>query len=311
MKNEKLSKFFSSQPLYSPMLIDENYVDPTGIESPFEFQGTTFSHYCAQEQEIRTFEIELPKSSSNFWGNQMGNKVPPELLHAGRLDFIHHFVGSCRSCKDYSIDFLIHVWSTECISDDLLRAVRRGQPYLGQEQLTENVQCNHIYVEKVGMSPRIEVSLDKELIKYFDRETNGWYFRGKKAISENLGIGAFAYFRRIIEKELFLIINDISKLNSSDSEKINNLIIDYNKYGKVYPLYEKVFNYLPKSLQALGDNPLELLYRQTSQGLHNIAEQDCLAKAEQIDLILTFVIKKINEEKSGILDVRNAIKSLK
>ena len=314
MKNKKLSDFFSSQPLYSPVLLDEDYVNPIGVEGPFDFQGTTFSHYCVQEQETRTFEIELPKSSSDFWGKQMGGVVPKEVLHDDKLDFIHHFVGNCRSCKIFHIDFLVHVWSTEPISVDLLRTVRRERsfpPQDGRPVQTLDIKHNHIYIEKVGVNPQTKLILDKTLTKYFDRETNNWYFKGKKAISENLGIGAFAYFRRIIEKELFSIVNDISKLNSSDSARIDSLIIDYNKHGKVYPLYQNIFNYLPKSLQSLGDNPLELLYKQTSQGLHNITEQECLDKAAQIDLILTFVIKKINEEKSEILDVRNAMKLLK
>src|SRR5690606_12186363 len=131
------------------------------------------------------------------------------------------------------------------------------------------------------------------------------YYKGRKSLSENYGIGAFAYFRRIIEKELINIVYDLAKIESSESIKINSLLADYEKSKKTHLLYENVFQYLPLSLQSLGDNPFKLLYSQTSQGLHNLSEEDCLKRAEQIDLILKFVIKKLNEEKSDILNIRN------
>jgi len=192
MENKALSSFFASQPLYNHLLLHEDYTNPAGIEGPFEFQGTTSSCYCAHEQETKTFEIELPKSSSDFWGNQMGGVVPKDVLQENKLDFIHHFVGSCHSCKTYHVDFLIHVWSTEIISADLLRVARRGRSLGSQSNDDINEKPNRIYLEKIGVNPQVKPMLDKEVIKYFDRETNNWYFKGKKALSENLGIGAFA-----------------------------------------------------------------------------------------------------------------------
>jgi hypothetical protein len=209
MKTKILSTFFSSQSLYTPTLIYDNYVNPIGVESPFDFQETTFSYLCAQEQEVRTFEIELPKSSIDFWSGQPGNIIPKELLSEGKLDFTHHFVGVCRSCKIYHVDFLVRVWSTESISTDLLRVARRGHSIHSKSNENESEKFNSIYVEKIGVNPQVKPLLDKEMTKHFDRETNNWYFKGKKAMSESLGIGAFAYFRRIIEKELFSIVNDI------------------------------------------------------------------------------------------------------
>lgn len=309
MKNKNIGDFFSTHPLYKPLLIVEHYESACGVESPFDFNGITFSYYCSHEEETRTFEICLPKSSDEYWGKQMSGRVSEELLIENRLDFFQHFAGRCSSCKSYHVDFLVHVWSTEEIERDLYKGARISVDSDIRPTL-ETTACNSVYLEKVGVSPETKPAVDKELTKYFGRETSGWYFRGRKALSENLGIGAFAYFRRIIEKELLAIVSDIAKLNASDSSKITELLAEYNKSGKVHLLYENIFPYLPKSLQSLGDNPIKTLYQQTSQGLHNLTEEECLAKAGNVDLILRFVIKKINEEKSEILDIRNAIKSL-
>lgn len=61
----------------------------------------------------------------------------------------------------------------------------------------------------------------------------------------------------------------------------------------------------------MGDNPLQLLYNQTSEGLHSLTEEECLNRANSIATLLDFTIKKINEEKSEILEVKNAVKHLK
>ena len=79
----------------------------------------------------------------------------------------------------------------------------------------------------------------------------------------------------------------------------------------VSTIYENIFEYLPHSLKTLGDNPIRLLYNQTSEGLHSLTEDQCLEKAKNVLKLLNFVIKKINEEKSEIRDLRETIKGLK
>lgn len=168
-----------------------------------------------------------------------------------------------------------------------------------------------IFIEKIGAWPPIKVSPDKLITKHFDRESNLWYYKGINCIQENYGIGAYAYFRRIVEKELIHIINDIKELPSSHTKEIEKLLEAHNANPKVSTIYDNIFQHLPESLKTLGDNPIKLLYKETSDGLHNLTEDECLKKAEIIRKILEFVFKKIKEEKSEIKDLRELIKSLK
>ena len=313
VKKHKLNNFLSDYPLYKPFKAVENYTRTcNGFTSPYDIEGETFSYFCEKEEEFRTFEVEIPICSGDYWGKKPGNRVPKELLTQNSfLDYTQHFVAKCKSCKQYHIDFLLHVWSDKSIPEDtsnLLKEDETGK-YKPVDEF-DAIRAN-IFIEKVGIRPDTKITIEKYITKYFDRESNTWYYKGRKALTENYGIGAFAYFRRIIEKELLNITNELSNLDSSDSDKIKSLLADYKKTGKTYLIYENVFEYLPTSLQSLGDNPLKILYSQTSQGLHNLSEEECLARSEQIDLILKFVIKKINEEKSEILNIRNAIKALK
>ncbi len=76
-------------------------------------------------------------------------------------------------------------------------------------------------------------------------------------------------------------------------------------------LIEEVYKFLPSSLKQLGDNPLQLLYDQLSGGIHTYSEEECYDKAIAIDILLKFVVNKLNEEESQKKGVIEAIKKLK
>lgn len=313
LKKNSLNKFLENYPLYKSFLAVENYTRICeGYTHPFYIHGETFTYYCEKEADNRTFEVEVTYTSKDFLSNMTEGRVSKSFLTKDiQLDYYHHFIETCKSCKEYKIDLLLHVWSDKPIpveEENLMRPNENGDWRPIDE--FESDRAN-IYIEKVGISPKINLKIDSSVSKYFDRETNNLYFKAIKSKHENLGIASFAYFRRIIETELLNIVKDISELVSSDNEKITELITEYEKTEKVYVIYENIFPFLPKSLQILGDNPIKLLYNQTSNGIHAMTDNDCLERAEKIDLLLKFVIQKIYEEKSELLNIRNAIKELK
>ncbi|KAF2079446.1 hypothetical protein [Flavobacterium sharifuzzamanii] len=310
MSKIKLEEFLKNYPLYKAFKIVENYrAQKPSYNQPYAFVGETFMHYCETEQAEKTFELELPSSAENWWGNYDGDRIPDVLFDLEEnLNFVEHFLGRCKSCKNYKIELTLHVWSDNKIPKTRFYNLS-GSPGSINKNDFEGINAN-IFIEKIGILPEQTIIIDSEIKKHFDRETNNWYFKANKCIQQNYGIGAFAYFRRIIEKELLTIVKEISELDMADSQ-ISKLYDQYSSTNQVYSIYENIFEFLPKSLQSLGINPIKTLYNQTSEGLHSLSEQDCLARATSIDLLLKFVIKKINEEQSEILKVKEAIKNLR
>ena len=305
-----LSIFLTEYPLYKEFLAVEKY-EPSygGYTDPIELQGQTFDYFCELENDIKTFELTIPEITEGFWSEKPGHVIPKELLNdLQKLYYVEHFYGICKSCKKNRIEFLLKVWSDDKIPNGKIPSLSRviGNTKNGIEEIKPN-----IYIQKLGIYPEIKPLINKSISKYFDRETNNWYFKAIKSLNENFGIGAFAYFRRIVEKELIKIINDLSLIESEDSIKIKELLNKYNKTEKIYLIYENIFEFLPHSLKGLNDNPFQILYQQTSKGLHNLSEQECLKRANNINQLLEFVIKKMNEEKSEILKIRQVIKELK
>jgi hypothetical protein len=306
----KLNIFLQEYPLYREFLAVEKYENYCeGYTNPLDIQGQTFDYYCDLEKDIKTFELIVPEKSRNFWGEKPGHQIPEELFNEEhKLNFIEHFTGICKSCNKNKVEFLLKISSDDVVSKSKLPSINR----IIENNKKGIVEIKpSIYIQKIGVYPELKPEIDKTISKYFDRETNNWYFKAIKSLNENFGIGSFAYFRRIVEKELIKIINDLSHIESEESNHIKELLEKYNKTEKVYHIYENIFEFLPSSLKGLGDNPFQLLYKQTSKGLHNLSEQECLKRANNINQLLKFVIIKINEEKSEILKIRQVIKDLK
>lgn len=311
MNKGKLEDFLKNYSLYRPFKVVENYnTENSEYNQPYAFHGETFMYYCEKEQAEKTFELELTEIAESWWGHKDGDRIPDSLFDQnGNLNFVEHFLGCCKSCKNYKIEMTLHVWSDNKIPKTKFYRLA-GAPGSGNVKNEFEGIISNIFVEKIGLYPQLSSKIDSEIKKHFDRETNNWYFKANECIKQNYGIGAFAYFRRIIEKELLTIVKEISKLDAADSE-IKKLYEKYKTTNQIHSIYDNIFEFLPKSLQSLGVNPIKTLYNQTSEGLHSLKEEDCLSRASSIDILLKFVIKKINEEKSEILKVREVLKNLK
>lgn len=304
-----MKKFLEKYNLYQEYLLLEGYtLGNQNYTNKTDFRGENFDYLCQREGKIRPFELYLPDSISDKIIHPQGiEKIHDKQFIDEKLNYTFWAAGKCKSCENFDVHFLLNVFSNKPISNLLNNIDNINLSERNRHNFTET----NIYIKKVGCSPENKVFVEKEISKHFDQETNNWLYKAKSLKNLNYGIGAFAYYRRIIEKELIKIIEEIKALPDSDENKIGQLLKDFEDNPKTYTIYENIFQYLPNSLKGLGDNVIQLLYKQTSEGLHSLKEKDCLERAESIDLLLDFTIRKINEEKSEIKSVKDAIKKLK
>jgi hypothetical protein len=205
----------------------------------------------------------------------------------------------CQQCKIHHTYFLINVQSNSSIA------------YSNEHNLFKKDSLPNFILSKRGIYPFQDLKLNKKVQKFLDRESNSWYYKGNKSLNEGLAIGAFAYFRRIIEKELLHIAEFVQKGNPDKNDEINTLIREYNSSGKKASiLYEGIFKYLPTSLQGLGDNPIKKLYNKTSGGLHEFDEDKCMELSKSINTLLEFVIEKLYEEREEVSNIKKILKGL-
>jgi hypothetical protein len=301
-----MKDFLSTASLYQKEKIIENFSpENEGFTSPYDFIGETFDYKCEFEDSIKTFELELDKADENYYGMLGGDNIDNSLFIDQNLNYTFKVIGKCKSCNKYKIYFLLNVFS----ENSNLNNKKSFSRFKKRNAI--KILNSDIYIQKVGSNPKIELKPNKEITKYFKRDINSFYYKGLNSLDQNYGVGAFAYFRRIIERELLNIISDIKTLPDSHTIEIENLLFKHNENPAISTIYDNIFEYLPHSLKSLGINPIKLLYNQTSEGLHSLNDEDCLKRAYIILELLEFVIKKINEEKSEIKNLRNILKDLK
>lgn len=296
--DKEFAEFLTEKPLYTKIIAVSNFEKDTGTYSvPNDFVGKPFKFICPNEKNSQTFKtnindgfLNVPHSISNIIEK---NKLPKFFNgETGQLKLTVQLVGVCQSCGE-NIDFLIKAES------DTSWYERNGEKGI------------NIYLRKIGQFPPYSIIPNKVVDKYLTKEDSENYRKALLNLSVNYGIGAFAYFRRIIENEIKRIIKDISEMDFEGSELIKEGYIKFQNDHQMSNLIDIVNKHLPKSLTDLGDNPIRLLYEQLSGGIHSFPEEECLEKAKTIDIILSYVIKKVNEEKYQITNVKEAMKKLR
>lgn len=98
------------------------------------------------------------------------------------------------------------------------------------------------------------------------------------------------------------------KLPDSNESEIQLLLDKHVEKESVSSIYENIFEHLSNSLKSLGVNPIKTLYNHSSEGLDSLTEDVAIEIAREIQMLLDFVIVKINEERSSIKDVKDALK---
>lgn len=153
------------------------------------------------------------------------------------------------------------------------------------------VEVAEKYVSKIGQLPPPSVNISSTL-----RGALGDYAEPYKngLICENqgYGIGAFAYYRRIVEgiiDELLKSIKEVAPTTSEYHAALTKAQAGFQAKDKI----DLVKDYLPESLRPDGHNPLKTLHKDLSVGIHNLDDAECLELASEIRSCLEFLTWQI------------------
>jgi hypothetical protein len=153
-------------------------------------------------------------------------------------------------------------------------------------------------VEKVGQFPPWSIGIDKDVQEVLCSFAE-LYKHGIVCESQAYGVGAFAYYRRIVELVIDGLLSDIAELISGEGdhlrylEALNRVKDDHRADVKI----GVVKDLLPSNLRPRGINPLSELHGALSRGLHLESDEVCLEDAAAIRGSLIFLIKEISARK--------------
>jgi hypothetical protein len=150
---------------------------------------------------------------------------------------------------------------------------------------------------KVGQWPPLTITPSPELAKALGPEDTELYKKGLIDFNFGHGIGAVAYFRRVLENKinalLDLIVEAAQNANVANEELAQ--IEAVKKSHRVEDKIDMASKILPVNLKPGGHNPLDKLYRPLSAGLHGESDDECLAVFSEARFVFEYLFKNLTE----------------
>ena len=163
---------------------------------------------------------------------------------------------------------------------------------------------------KVGQYPSWETKGNVNIEKHLG-EHSSYYRKGLVCESQGYGIGAFGYYRRIVEEIIGSLLDEIADLlTEEDLFKYQDAL---NKTKETIVTQEKidlVKDFLPPILRPNGMNPLAVLHSALSEGLHAESDEQCLEYAATCREILVFLVNQVAASKSASREFTESMKRL-
>ena len=115
------------------------------------------------------------------------------------------------------------------------------------------------WVQKVGQFPPWDISMDKQIRSLLNKNQIDIYQKGLINESQSYGIGAFAYYRRIVEDIIDELLNEISvMIDEKNKEEYDNALKAIRESHSGEDKIKAVYDLLPPRLTPNGNNPLKI-----------------------------------------------------
>ncbi len=164
---------------------------------------------------------------------------------------------------------------------------------------------------KFGEYPPYGPPISPKLIKLIgpDRDV---FLKGCNSENQGLGIGAFTYYRRVVENQKNRILKEIIKVFEKigvPQDQINTLheAIKETQFHKSLKMAKDV---MPESLLIDGHSPILLLHRALSQGVHELTDEECLKRANTVRLVLGELSERLSAVLKDKAELKAAISTL-
>jgi hypothetical protein len=165
---------------------------------------------------------------------------------------------------------------------------------------------------KIGEVPTFGIKPPDELSRFLESDAE-LFQKGLLAENQGLGVGAYAYYRRIVENQMGHLLDLIDKVIAAEgggSEDIKAAIIRARATDRFTRALEQIKDMLPRSLRIDGHNPLQLLFDQISDDVHSSSDDECLARAAVIRHVLGGMASRVAALVSEDRALRDSISAL-
>ncbi|MCB9165433.1 MAG: hypothetical protein H6592_13550 [Flavobacteriales bacterium] len=142
-----------------------------------------------------------------------------------------------------------------------------------------------------------------------DREI---FLKGRRCENQGLGIGAFIYYRRVVENQKKRILTEVLKvLEKVDGspEKVEKVMkaIEETQFKRAIDMVKDA---LPQVLRINGHNPMTLLHSALSDGVHDRTDEHCMQLATSIRVVLGELSERLSQALKDEAELQKALSHL-
>jgi len=232
---------------------------------------------------VATPEIDLHCENDSCSGVRRFRCIADERLSPGTNSIFLDYI--CKNCGQFGKTFALAVQ-------------RDGDKVSGT-------------VQKLGEIPPYGPPTPSRVMKLVG-EDRGLFLKGRRAELHGLGIGAFAYYRRVVEEQKGRIIEEIGKVavKIKPSKETAALFAKAKAELQFTNAIEMIKTAIPEAVLIDGHNPLTLLHSALSEGLHAKTDEQCLELATSIRVVLTELAERISTALKDEATLKNAVSRL-
>lgn len=265
------------------------------------------------------------KSFANFL-----ESVPPSqtLLVIDAIKHLGNTSGGQPVFEIYAPDISLHCDHDACGGPRFFRRSEKDNRIQGSHtrQVTLHYVCSNCLKTEKEFSLRITPYSDScEITKFGEYPAFGpptptrllkllgdqrdLFLRGRRCENQGLGIGAFVYYRRVVENQKNRILDEIikaSKKLSLPADKLAALSAakDEIQFSKAVTSVKEA---IPQALLISGHNPLTLLHAALSDGLHDRTDQHCLELAHDVRVVLGELAERLAQVLKDEAELNTAV----
>lgn len=267
-----------------------------------------------------TFLEEYPLGTRQFvsdyysvkWYSEYGSswqlkQIPVLRLYCAHCDGIRNFSGKWeRQDKIYNrqettfYDFLIYTCH-DCGSYQKRYCLFSGP---------HDDKGNGI-ATKIGELPELDIAIPSSLPKLLGPDYP-YFIKGLKCEKNGLGVGAYVYYRRVVESQKNRVLEEILRVAKRLNAKpeVIQALEEAVKETQFSRAVDRVKDILPESLLVDGHNPFTLIHKALSIGIHNETDETCLTLAHNVRMVLADLSERIKSALSEQKEIQAAASAL-
>ncbi len=164
---------------------------------------------------------------------------------------------------------------------------------------------------KFGELPTYGPPVSPKLIKLIGPDRDE-FLKGRRCENQGLGVGAFIYYRRVVENQKNRILGEVIKVSEkigATEEKIKQLksAVTETQFSKALNMAKDA---MPESLLINGHSPILLLHSALSEGVHAQTDEQCLEVAGSVRIVLGELSERLSQALKDEAQLTKALSSL-